>query len=385
MKIDRRRTVSVILSAMASLALAGPAQAQQALKIGVVASLTGGAAYIGEDIRNTAELLRDAVNASGGINGRKIETVVYDDASDPTKAVTAIRRLHDQDNVLVVLGPAISGNALATIPQTEAAKVPQIMLGASAKISNPVKHYVFQACNTDIQSVALALDFLKKRGITEVAMFADSTGYGVSGKEELERQAGPKGFKIVASETFAPNDTDMTAQLTRIKASGAKAFIVWNATTASALVAKNAKQIGLNALQIHSTAFQSDRLIGLAGDAAENVFVTGYKASVVGELPDSDPQKKIIREYFDTFNKRYGKNPSVFGALTKDGFSMVVKAFTDGATDREKIRTSLESLKDHMGAGGIYTTSPTDHNGFLVQSMRMLTIKQGKFALAPNQ
>jgi branched-chain amino acid transport system substrate-binding protein len=382
--MKRLQQLLTLISAALLLSLAGPVSAQ-VLKLGAVLSLTGGASFIGEDQRSTLELMTEQLNARGGINGRKVETIIYDDASDPTKAVAALRRLHEQDNVVAVIGGGISGNVLAMMPFTEKARVPQLAPAASGKISQPPKEWVFQYCNTDVQSISLALQFLKARNVSKIAMLADSTGYGVSGKEELERQAAPgKGFDVVAWETFGPADSDMTAQLARIKASGARAVIVWNATPASAIIVKNARQIGLDAVQIHSTAFQSQRMIQLSGEAIEGVFITGYKLPVVDQLPNTDPQKKVILEYRDSFQKKFNKAPSAFGALVYDAFSSVTAIMAKVGDDKEKIRAGLENLKGHLGAAGIYTTSPTDHNGFLVDSMRMLVVEKAAFKLAPR-
>ncbi len=367
------------LTVLVLLVAAAPALAQETLKVGAVFSITGPASYFGEDQRNTMQLLADQVNAKGGIHGKKVEIIVYDDATDPTKAVTALRRLQDEDKVLAVIGASISGNTLAMIPFTEKAGVPQLSNAASGKISNPVKKWVFQFCNTDVQSIAKALGFLQARGVKKIAMLADSTGYGVSGKEELERQAPGKGFEIVASETFGPNDTDMTPQLTRIKAAGAQGFLVWNATPASAIVAKNAKQIGLTAVQIQSTAFVSPRLLQLAGDAADGVFLTGYKLPIVDSLPAGDPQKKVITEYRDAYVKRFGKEPNPFGALTHDSFTALLRVLETAGADHEKIRAGLESLHGFVAANGMYNTSPTDHNGYSVESLQMLVVEKGKF------
>jgi branched-chain amino acid transport system substrate-binding protein len=268
------------------------------------------------------------------------------------------------------------------IPFSEKAGVPQLVPAASGKISNPVKKWVFQFCNTDVQSIGRILQFLQARGIRKIAMLYDSTGYGVSGKEELERQAPAKGFEVAAYETFGPNDTDMTPQLTRIKATGAKAVLVWNATPASAIVAKNFKQLGLDALQIQSTAFVSPRLLSLAGDAAEGIILTGYKLPVLDHVPDSDPQKKTIAGYLEAYVKRFGKEPNPYGGLVHDAFTALLKVMETAGADREKIRSGLENLKNHMGANGTYNTSPTDHNGYSVESLQMLVVEKGKFKLA---
>lgn len=378
--MKRIQDLLVMLSTALLLALPAAAAAQ-ALKLGAVLSLTGGASFIGEDQRLTLEMLADQLNAAGGINGRKVEMIIYDDASNPTKAVAALRRLHEEDKVVAVIGGGISGNTLAMIPFSQKAEVPQLAPAASGKISQPPKKWVFQYCNTDVQSIGLALRFLKERKITRIAMLNDSTGYGVSGKEELERQAKGKGFEVAAWETFGPSDTDMTAQLARIKASGARAVIIWNATPASAIIVKNARQIGLDAVQIHSTAFQSTRMIQLAGKAIEGVFITAYKLAVADQIPDNDPQKKIILNYRDAFKKRYNKTPSPFGALVYDAFSSLTDQIRKVGTDKEKIRAGLENLKAYPGAAGIYTTSPKDHNGFLVDSMRMITVEKAQFKL----
>lgn len=374
-----RRVIVLALWLVAALGGVTPTSAQETLKVGAVFSITGPASYFGEDQRNTMLLLADQVNARGGVGGRKVEVVVYDDATDPTKAVTALRRLHEEDRVLAVIGASISGNTLGMIPFSEKAGVPQLANAASGKISNPVRRYVFQFCNTDVQSIARILQFLKARNVARIAMLADSTGYGASGKEELERQAKPAGFEVVAWETFGPNDTDMTPQLTRIKASGAEAVLVWNATPASAIIAKNFRQLGLTALQIQSTAFVSPRLIALAGDAAEGVILTGYKLPIVDDLPANDPQKKVVTEYRDAYVKRFGKEPNPFGALTHDAFTALLKVLETAGGDREKIRAGLERLEGHIGANGVYTMSPTDHNGYSVDSLQMLVVEKGKF------
>jgi branched-chain amino acid transport system substrate-binding protein len=377
----KRLMFGVVLVMVTALASGPVAVAQETYKIGAVLAITGPASYFGEDERNTLQLLQDQVNARGGIGGKKVDIVIYDDASDPTKSVTALRRLHEEDKVLAVIGGSISGNSLAMIPFSEKAGVPQLVPAASAKISNPVKKWAFQFCSTDVQAISLILNFLKGKGITNIAMLADSTAYGVSGKEELERQAPAQGFKVAAWETFGPTDTDMTAQLTRIKASGARAVLVWNATPASAIVAKNFKQLGLDALQIQSTAYVSARQLQLAGDAAEGIYLSGYKIPVVDQLPASDPQKKLLTEFREAYGKRFGREPNAYAALAYDAFTALVKVLPATGADRDKIRQALEGLKNHVGAAGIYTMSPTDHNGFQVESMPMLVVEKGAFRL----
>jgi branched-chain amino acid transport system substrate-binding protein len=377
-----KRILLGLMIVLVTAVVAGPAAvAQETYKIGAVLSVTGPASYLGEDERNTLQLLQDQVNAHGGIGGKKVDVVVYDDASDPTKSVTALRRLHEEDKVLAVIGGSISGNSMAMIPFSEKAGVPQLVPAASAKISNPVKKWVFQFCSTDVQAITLILNFLKAKGVTSIAMLSDSTAYGVSGKEELERQAPAHGFKVAAWETFGPTDTDMTAQLTRIKASGARAVLVWNATPASAIVAKNFKQLGLDALQIQSTSYVSARQLELAGDAADGIYLSGYKIPVVNQLPASDPQKKLLTEFREAYSKRFGREPNAYAALAYDAFTALVKVLPTAGADRDKIRQGLEGLKNFVGAAGIYTISATDHNGFQVESMPMLVVEKGAFRL----
>ena len=186
---------------------------------------------------------------------------------------------------------------------------------------------------------------------------------------------------MVAWETFGPTDTDMTAQLARIKASGARAVLVWNATPASAIVAKNFKQLGLDALQIQSTGYVSARQLQLAGDAADGIYLSGYKIPVVDQLPASDPQKKLLTEFREAYVKRFGREPNAYAALAYDGFTALVKVLPTTGADRDKIRQALEGLKNHVGAAGIYTMSPTDHNGFQMESMPMLVVEKGAFKL----
>ena len=156
-------------------------------KIGAVFSVTGVASFLGEPEKKTAEMIVDEVNASGGIDGHKIELVLYDDESDATKAILAVRRLIKKDQVSIIIGPTRSGESLAVAPIAEKAHIPLISCAASYKIVTPVekRHWVFKVAPSDRHVVQRMYEYMIGKGIKKIGILTVSTRYGSSGREEL--------------------------------------------------------------------------------------------------------------------------------------------------------------------------------------------------------
>jgi branched-chain amino acid transport system substrate-binding protein len=218
-----RRTAIMCLLALAVLA-GGPsvAGAAEPIRIGAIFSVTGPASFLGEPERNTVKMLEEDINQSGGVLGRPVEIIVYDDETDATKAVTALDRLIKKDKVVAVVGPSISGSTLAIVPKVEEAKIPLVSCAAAKKIVDPVKKWVFKTPQSDELAVRKIYQHAKKAGIKKVAIITASDAFGAAGREELKALAPGFGIAVVADEVFGPKDTDMTAQLTKIKGTDAR-------------------------------------------------------------------------------------------------------------------------------------------------------------------
>ncbi len=219
MNITRRQLGGAAL-ALAALGLPRGARAQGApLKIGTVLSVTGPAAFLGEDMKRGMEIAVGEINGAGGINGRKIEWIFYDAESQAAKGVNATKRLIEQDKVeMIVGGGNMSGIALGMAPLIEKAAVPFISTEGALAIVAPVaeREYAFKTTLDDSQVIERAIDFWHKKGIKKVALVADNSGFGQGAKAQMELIAPKAGIEVVY-ESFTPSDTTMMPQLTSVK------------------------------------------------------------------------------------------------------------------------------------------------------------------------
>jgi len=385
------RIVKGVLGGMGLLGLglavvgAQPAKAAEPFKIGTVLSVTGPAAFLGQDMKDGIEIAVDEINAAGGINGRKIEWVFYDAESQTQKALSATRRLLNQDKVdIIVGGGSMSGIALAMAPMAEQAQVPFMSTEGAMAIVQPTadRQWVFKATVNDDQVINRVLDYLDKKGIKKVALLADTSGFGISAVDQMKKIAPGRGFDVVY-ESFGPGDTDMTPQLTNIKESGAEAIICWTVTPAGVVFLKQAHQLGLgDKTLIHSYGFVSQRYMDLAGDATKNLLLVSVKFPVGDQLPDGDPLKQAIVELIDKYKARYGHDPNLYAAETYDALYLAKLALEKGGDDKEKVREALEQIKGYRGVSGVFNFSAENHSGLSKDDIVMIDWGNGRFNLA---
>ena len=359
--------------------------AKEPYKVGAVFAVTGGASILGEPEKRTAEMLAEEINKKGGIDGHKLELVLYDDETDETKCRLAVTRLIKKDKVPVIIGPSTSGNTMAVIAVCDESKVPLISCASSIKIVTPVseRKWIFKVAPSDSHSVERIYEFLLKKGIKKVAIMTVSDGYGSSGREELLRVAPNVGIEVVADERYGPKDTDLTAQLTRIRGTGAQAVINWSVGPTQILAVKNWKELGMTAMTfVQSHGFASKKNIELAGGAAEGVFCPLGRVNIPDLLPATDPQKKVIMAYNEAYQGRFKEPLSAFGGHAWDALQLAVEALAAVGPDPAKIRDYLENRKNFVGQGGVFNFSPADHCGLTKDSFEMVVVKNGTWALA---
>ena len=197
-----------------------PVLAQQTVKVGSVLSVTGPASFLGEPEDKTLRMYVDKINAAGGVAGKKIELVVYDDGGDANKARTFATRLIEDDKVVAMVGGSTTGTTMAMIPVFEEAQVPFISLGGAIEIIDPVRKYVFKTPHTDKMACEKIFENLKQRKLTKIGMISGTDGFGASMRAQCVKAAPAYGIEIVAEETYGPRDSDMTAQLTKTEGRG---------------------------------------------------------------------------------------------------------------------------------------------------------------------
>lgn len=363
------------------IAMATSAPAAQPLKIGGLFAVTGPASFLGEPERNAAQMVIDEINKAGGVKGRKLELIVYDTQGDATKAVQAATRLIKEDQVSAIIGPSTTGDTMAVIPIVEREQVPLVSCAAGIKITDPVKKWVFKTAQNDSLAVAKIYEHLKKKNISRVAILTVSDSFGSSGREQLKAQAAKYGIQLVADDTYGPKDTDVTAQLTKIRGSQAQALICWGTNPGPAVVARNAKQLGLKLPLYMSHGVSSKKFIELAGDAAEGIILPSGKVLVSDILPASDPQKKPLLAFVQDYQRHFGREGDHFAGHAWDAAMLVKGAIERGGTTPAGIRDQLEKVKGFPGIGGIFTFTPQDHAGLTKDAFVLVEIKKGDWTL----
>lgn len=364
-----------------ALIIAGNCWSAEPIKIGGLFSITGPPSFLGEPERNTATMMVEQINRAGGIKGRMLKLVVYDTQGDATKAVQAATRLIKEDRVSAIIGPSTTGESMAVIPVVEAAGIPLISCAAGIKITDPVKKWVFKTAQNDSLAVERIYNHLKKQRINNVAILTVSDGFGSSGREQLKLRARDFGINIVSDETYGPKDTDMTAQLVKIRGSKAQAIICWGTNPGPAIVARNARQLGFRFPLYMSHGVSSKKFIELAGDASEGIILPSGRVIIANLLPKSDQQKKSLLAYVNDYKKRFKVEGDHFGGHAWDAIMLIKGALERGGGSPDAIHKELENTRNFKGIGGIFNFSPQDHAGLTKDAFVLVTIKNKNWVL----
>ena len=377
------KNLFAILAILSLVVLFGnhQAMAKDTLKIGSFLAVTGPASFLGDPELKTLQMYIEEINAKGGIDGHKIEFVHYDTKGKAKEAKNFVNRLIKKDKVDVIIGGTTSGNSLAVIDIVQKAEVPFISLAGSIKIVEPVKKWVFKTPHTDKMAAEKIFTDMKKRGIKKVALITGNGGFDKSGRAQCLALAPKYGIEIVADEKYDNADTDMTTQLTKIRATDAQAIINFGFGKAPAIVAKNIKQLGIKLPVYESHGVASKKFIELAGDAANGIRLPAAALIVADQLPADDPQKKVLLSYKKKFEEKYGP-VSTFGGHAYDALFITVDAVKRAGTiDRAKIRDEIEKTHGFVGTSGIFNMSPTDHLGLSLDAFKMIEIENGNWKL----
>jgi branched-chain amino acid transport system substrate-binding protein len=350
-------------------------------KVGGIFAVTGPASFLGDPEKKSMEMVVEQINAAGGIDGHMLEAVIYDTEGDPSKAVMGANKLINKDNVIAIIGPSLTPTTLAVMPLVQKTKIPFISCAAGNKIVEPIDPWVFKTAQSDIHAVATIYETLKAKNIKKISIISDANAFGESGKEQLIAQAPGFGLTVLKSETFGSKDTDMTAQLTKIRQDNPEAIVCWGTNPGPAVLAKNMEQLGLKIPLYQSHGVASPKFIELAGSAAEGIMLPTGKILIAALLPDTAPQKKVLRDYIREYEKKYGAAASGFGGYAYDGMKIIAADLKNSDGDKEKIRQAIENTKGHIGVSGVFNFSPTDHNGLSPDAFVMVKIQNGTWEM----
>ena len=381
MKFPVKKLISCAVLAFSAL----NAYAADPIKIGSILSVTGPAAFLGDPELKTMQLYVESINKAGGVLGRPLELVHYDDGSDASKANGFAKRLIESDKIDVLVGGTTTGSTMSIVPLIEKAGIPFISLAGAVVIIEPVKKFVFKTPHTDRMAAEKVFEDMRKRNISKVALLSETSGFGQSGKKEAEGVAAKYGITLVSNETYGPKDTEMSPQLTKIKNTpGVQAVFIFGLGQGPAIATKNYKQLSISLPLYHAHGVASEEFIKLAGSAADGVRLPAAALLVADKLPANDPQKPVAVAYSKAFKEKWNTDVSSFGGHAYDGLMIAVDAIKRaGSTDKAKVRDAIEATKGYIGTGGVVNMSATDHMGLDLSAFRMLEIKNGEWTIAP--
>jgi len=222
---------------------------------------------------------------------------------------------------------------------------------------------------------------MQESGITKIAVMSGTTAFGAQGREQVQKLAPDYGITIVADETYGPQDTDMTAQLTKIRATEAQALINWSIVPAQVIVAKNMVQLGMDLPLYLSHGFGNIKYVEAAGGAAEGIMFPAGRLLVADMVPASHPQKEVLTRYKGLYEERFNEPVSTFGGHAWDAMWLFVEALDEAGADRAGIRDALVKIKGFAGTGGVFNFSEEDHYGLTPEAFEMLVVKDGAFTI----
>jgi len=377
----KKYSIITVLVVLAILTFTLCSLAAEPIRIGSPVILSGVGAYVGGAEKDTLEMMAADLNKSGGINGRPIEFIFYDEEGKPDVAVSLVKRLIQKDKVTAIIGISTSWTAPPIIPIVQKEEIPAIILAAATQIVDPVKKWVFKTPADERIVVAKLLSYIQSQGIQRIAIMSTQDGFGDGGRTQLIAQAPTYGIKIVFDDRYTMQDADITPTLNKIKKTDAQAVVNWSSSRAPIIFTMNYRQIGLELPIFQSHATFSKDFLDATGKNSEGTKLASMKFYGAEKLPDSDPQKKVILDYQATYKKKYGKETNQFGGGAFDGFNILVAALKKAGDEKNKLRDAIEQTQGYVGVNGIFNYSPSDHAGLSKDSIIMYQVVGGDWKI----
>jgi branched-chain amino acid transport system substrate-binding protein len=381
----------VALATIAWTSSLTPARADDApIRIGVITSQTGPAASLGIPQRNTVAL------EPTEIAGRKVEYIVLDDGTDVTKAVADARKLIDENNVDVIIGPSITPAALAVTDVAGEKHVPVISLAASAKIIDPptgARAWVFKTPQNDSLMADAVVGHMKKTGIKTIGIIAFNDAYGDGWLNEMSRALAANDIKLADTERYARADTSVMGQVLKVMAAKPDAVLIVGAGTPGVLPEATLRERGYKGPIYQTHGVANADFLRVGGKEVEGTILPAGPVLVADQLADSNPIKPVAQAYVKAYEAKYGAGSmATFGAHLYDAVILLQAALPEalkraqpGTPEfRAALRESLEGLHDVVLSQGIATITPKDHNGFDTRARVLVVIHDGKWVLLPQ-
>jgi branched-chain amino acid transport system substrate-binding protein len=342
--MKRRALVNLLISLGLVTGFSVNAQAAD-VKIGIAEALTGGAGQYGVSIRHGFELAADEINATGGVNGNKLQLIIEDEQGKKEEAINVFKKLIFQDKVLMVFGPTLSNSAQAADPIAQGAKIVAFGTSNTADGITSIGNYIFRNSVTEADVLPETLRVAVKHAhIKKVAvMYGNDDVFTVSGYDNFKKALEDAHIPVTTTETFAKGDVDFKAQLTKIKATNPDAIVLSALLAEGAPIMVQARQLGINVPFIGGNGMNSVKIFDLAKGASNDLYV-GSPWSASNDTPENTA-------FIKAFEAKYKTTPDQFAAQSYDGMHIMVQALKsikltgDLAKDRTDLRNALPAVK----------------------------------------
>src|SRR6266850_2276341 len=378
----RRRTRAslIVLPLVALILFAGSCQRQQqpeaardrsTIKIGFFGDLSGPTFNFGESAKNGILMAADEINQAGGINGRKIDVVIEDDRGSPEQAATLAGKLIGEDKVVAIIAGGTSGNSRAAAPKAQSARIPLISPSSTDPAVTQVGDYIFRACFVDaFQAEVMAKFAVNTLKAKKAAILFDfNSPYGRGLTDYFELSFARQGGQIVAKRSYTQGDVDFKGQLSSIQATDPDVIYIPGYYNDVALIAKQARQMGLEQPLLGGDGWDAPELWQLGGDALNGSYISTHYS-----VDDPSPAiQQFVREY----KQRYGNLlPDAHAALAYDATRVLADAIARAdSTDGAKLRAALAETRNFVGVTGIISID-ADRNA--VKPATVLKLQDGK-------
>lgn len=358
----------------ASLLVAAPAQAQQDFKIGVVMSLSGGFVAAAKDSMDGVEGWQ---KARGGLPGKRIVFEKLDDETNPVSAANAYRRLAGDSSINLMYLFINSSAALAVKTLASEFKIPIISSGAADSLGVPPDPWLFKVAPGVRDFMTVLAQFAQKKGYKRVALLNMTDAFGQNEAKYFKELAPQYGIEVVAAETMGVEDTNVNAQLTKIRAANPDMIYNGAASRAAILSFKQIKQLGLNKpLVVTQAAISKAFYDAIGGEKEADGLMTPIQLGSFGTATGGESAK-----LYTELEKAMGRTPPYFATFGFDVGLMTEAAMKNSDGSRQGIRDALEKLKDLPGLNGPISYSPQDHTGQNFKSIGIGRLENGKAVL----
>ncbi|RLB00655.1 MAG: ABC transporter substrate-binding protein, partial [Deltaproteobacteria bacterium] len=325
--------------------LVGPSHAADVIKIGFFAPLTGFAAADGASAKHAMEIGLKEINEAGGIHGKKVKLIVYDDRADPKEAVAIARKLIEKDKVVAAVSGSYSGPTRVSAPIFQKARIPMVVGYAVHRDITRAGDFIFRnGFLGEVEGAAAAEVAVKKLKAKRIAVLTMDNDFGRALSAGFVKRAKELGAQIVSHQVYSLREEDYTPFLTKVKESKPEVLFTSGYYKQAGLICRQAKDLGLNVQILGEEGFDSPKFLEIAGDAAEGVII-------VTNLNRDDPRPKVQR-FLKTYRELYGVDADMVGASSYDAFMIVCYAIEKAGTDPKAIRQAIADLRDYDAITG---------------------------------